>query len=91
MLSRSRRSTVHFSAAFSLRGVSELMPPGDYTIVEDEELIEGASFLAYRRTGTFLVASSNLSGAHVTQMFPIDPDDLAATLRNDERIAEGTE
>jgi hypothetical protein len=44
-----KHTTVRFTAPFSLRGVDEVQPPGDYAIDEDEELIDGLSRLAYRR------------------------------------------
>jgi hypothetical protein len=54
MIARITQSTVHFGAAFSLTGVDQILPPGDYQIAEDEELIEGPSWIAYRRVATFI-------------------------------------
>jgi hypothetical protein len=48
-MKRTKHTTVRFTAPFSLSGVDEIQPPGDYAIAEDEELIDGISWLAYRR------------------------------------------
>ena len=48
MNTRTKHTTVKFTAPFSLRGVDEIQPPGDYAIDEDEELIDGLSWLTYR-------------------------------------------
>ena len=49
---RTTRETVTFDHPFSLMAVDDLQPAGTYTIDIDEELIEGLSFLAYRRVAT---------------------------------------
>ena len=54
MNTRTTHTTVRFTAPFSLSGVDEIQPPGDYAIAEDEELIDGLSWLAYRRVATFI-------------------------------------
>jgi hypothetical protein len=80
---KTRRTTVHFSDKFSLRGTEAVLPPGDYVIVEDEELIEGLSFLAYRRVGAFIEVPSVSSKTRSMQMFPIDFADLEKALWQD--------
>jgi len=37
---------------FNLKGVDRLLPPANYRVVTDEDLIEGLSFPAYRRAST---------------------------------------
>jgi hypothetical protein len=49
---RTAHETVTFDRPFSLSSVDEVQPAGTYTVVIDEELIEGLSFLAYRRVAT---------------------------------------
>ena len=83
MLTKTRRTTVHFADAFSLPGIDVVLPSGDYVIVEDEELIDGLSFVAYRRTGTFIEGPSVSSKARSMQMFPIDFADLENVLWQD--------
>ena len=80
MLTRTRRSTIRFSSAISLTGVDQMLPAGDYSIVEDEELIEGLSRAAYRRAGTFIEVPASLSKARATQMFAIDREELDAAI-----------
>lgn len=64
-----------FRHPFLLKGVDRTVPAGDYRVVTDEELIEGLSFLAYRRVSTiFLPATEHGSW----EMITVDPQDLAA-------------
>jgi hypothetical protein len=41
MTNRTIRRAVTFLRPFYLKGVDRLLPPGDYDVVTDEELIEG--------------------------------------------------
>ena len=54
---RTKHTTVTFTAAFALSGVDEIQPPGDYAIDEDEELIDGLSWLAYQHRTTSFTSS----------------------------------
>ena len=75
-----------FKHPFSLKGVDGMLPAGDYRVLTDEELIDGLSFLAYRRVATMifpLAVRSDLSG-----MFTIDPQDLAAAQEQDRATPE---
>lgn len=87
MLSRTKQSVVRFSEAFSLVGVEQILSPGEYTIIEDQELIEGISWLAYRRVGTFIELPPCRSNGHMMQMVSIDHGDLEATLFEDTKKA----
>ena len=42
-----------FSHPFLLKDIDRTLPPGDYQVITDEELIEGLSFSAYRRVSTY--------------------------------------
>ena len=44
MTQRSHSKSVVFSHSFELKGVDRILPPGEYRIVTDEELIEELSF-----------------------------------------------
>jgi hypothetical protein len=55
MTMRTSRKTVTFRRPFSLSGIDEVQPAGTYTVETNEELIEGLSFPAWRRTGTVLL------------------------------------
>jgi hypothetical protein len=52
MTIRTSTKTVTFRRPFWLKGVDRLLPPADYRVVTDEELIEGLSFSAYHRVST---------------------------------------
>jgi hypothetical protein len=52
MTLRSRRETITFQHPFRIRGVDRLLPAGAYEVITDEEMIEGLSFAAFRRTVT---------------------------------------
>ncbi len=81
---RTKHTTVTFTAPFALSGVDEIQPPGDYAIDEDEELIDGLSWLAYRRVATFihLPAISSIDGRK-NQLVGIDHSELEGALRED--------
>jgi len=49
MIARSLSKTVVFCRPFLLKGIDRTVPPGEYRVVTDEELIEGISFPVYRR------------------------------------------
>jgi hypothetical protein len=52
MTVRTIRRTISFLRPFYLKRVDRLLPPGDYQVMTDEELIEGLSFPAYHRVST---------------------------------------
>jgi hypothetical protein len=85
MTARITQSTVHFGASFSLTGVDEMLPPGDYAISEDEELIEGPSWIAYRRVGTF-ICLTDVSLTSV-KFFAVDHSELETAQRQDQQNA----
>jgi hypothetical protein len=51
---RTTTKIVTFHKPFCLKGVDRLLPPADYRVVTDEELIDGVSFAAYRRLSTVI-------------------------------------
>ena len=81
MTIRTIRKTIAFRKPFYLKGVDRLLPPGDYSVVTDEELIEGLSFSAYHRISTVMFVPAQ-SGSAV-EMVTIEPLDLEATLEQD--------
>jgi hypothetical protein len=58
MAVRTTNKTVTFHGPFCLKGVDRLLPPADYRVMTDEELIEGLSFSAYRRISTAALTGS---------------------------------
>ena len=71
-ITRVTHKQVAFSGPFQLHGYDETFPAGDYDVETDEELIEGVSFLAYRRTATLLHVRSKTR----SRILAIDPRDL---------------
>jgi hypothetical protein len=81
MTIRTINKTVTFHRPFCLKGVDRLLPPADYRVVTDEELIEGVSFLAYHRISTVIFVPAQ-SGSAI-EMATIDPLDLQAAQEQD--------
>jgi hypothetical protein len=81
MTMRTTTQTVTFRRPFCLKGVNRLLPPADYRVVTDEELIDGLSFSAYRRVSTAIFVPAE-SGCAV-EMVIIDPLDLQAAQDHD--------
>jgi hypothetical protein len=79
---RTTREPVTFVHAFLLDGAEGVQPAGTYDVEVDEELIEGVSFLAYRRVATtiYLPLGSEAVGSH--QAVRVDPGELEAVHRN---------
>ena len=80
-MTRTTTKTVTFHKLFCLKGVDRLLPPADYRVVTDEELIDGVSFAAYRRISTAIFVPA-ASGCAV-EMVTIDPVDLQAAQERD--------
>jgi hypothetical protein len=83
MTTRTTTKTVAFHRPFNLKGVDRLLPPANYRVVTDEDLIEGLSFPAYRRASTVIFVPAE-SGCAV-EMVTIDPSDLLAAIERDAR------
>ncbi len=76
MMTRTKRFTAHMLKPFTLSGVEGVQPAGDYAVEQDEELIEGASFVAYRRVATFISLPAISTRSGLLQSVTIDPDEL---------------
>jgi hypothetical protein len=84
MLTRTTTRYVHFNGPFSLAGVEGLQTAGDYRVHEDEEQIEGLSWLAYRRIATLI----EITRGQKTSVVTIDPSDLEDALENDQAASK---
>jgi len=80
---RTQRKTVVFSHPFRLKGVDRVLPPGDYQVVTDEELIEGLSFPVYHRVSTAIIVPAQSHQASSVEMVAIDPRDLQSAQDRD--------
>ena len=81
MTIRTSTETVTFHRPFCLKGVDRELPPGNYRVVTEEELIEGLSFPVYHRISTVIFVRSSSGSA--TEMRTIDPDDLKGAQERD--------
>ena len=78
---RTTNKTITFHQPFRLEGVDGVLPPADYRVVTDEEIIEGLSFVAYHRVATSIFVPAPFGSA--VEMVPIDPLDLQAVQERD--------
>ena len=83
MTQRSHSKSVVFSHSFELKGVDRILPPGEYRIVTDEELIEELSFPVYRRVATMIFVQAVSHHASSVEMVPFDPQELQAAQERD--------
>jgi hypothetical protein len=81
MLTRTREKTCTFGNPFKLKGIDRELPAGSYRVTTDEELIEGLSFLVYRRVSTMIFVPGRYSGS--LEMLAIEPADLKAAQERD--------
>ena len=85
MMTRSDSKTVVFSHPFELKGVDRVLPPGNYRVVTDEELIQELSFPVYRRISTMIFVPVETYNASI-EMVTIDPRHLQEALDRDRAI-----
>jgi hypothetical protein len=90
LATRTRHKTVVFSQPFRLKGVDRVLPPGDYEVVTDEELIEGLSFPVYHRVSTAIMVPAQSHPASSVEMVAIDPRDLQAAQERDTAMSAAT-
>ena len=79
---RTKRRILTFKRPFTLKGVDGQLPPGDYELVTDEELIEELSFPVFRRVASWIMAPAR-GAATATEMIPIDPAEIAVAHERD--------
>jgi len=87
MTTRTTTKNVTFRRPFYLKGIDRSLPPADYRVVTDEEVIDGLSFTAYRRVSTVIFVLAE-SGSAV-EMITIDPLDLQAA-KDQETLSDNT-
>ncbi|MCO8146944.1 hypothetical protein NHN26_17305, partial [Rhodovulum tesquicola] len=68
---------------FTVPGYSDELPAGDYDLLVEEELLQGLSFEAWRRTATYLTVQGRGSHAGRTEMRAMTEHDLTAALSRD--------
>jgi hypothetical protein len=80
---RITHSTVRFDHPFVLPSVEGEQPPGIYAVETTEVLIDGLSFVAYRRLSTTITLASSQFGPASRQVVTIEPLDLEAAQKRD--------
>ncbi|SLN71598.1 hypothetical protein TRL7639_04256 [Falsiruegeria litorea R37] len=90
MLTRSTRSMVTFSNDFTIGDSQMKLPPGTYEIVAEEELIQGISVKAYRRTATYLIVRGRGARAGQTTMQMFTKKELEHAIACDRVLSETT-
>ena len=90
MLTRSTRSMVTFSNDFTIGDSQREFPPGTYEILVEEELIQGLSFKAYRRTATYLMVRGHGARAGQTTMQVTTKEELDHAIACDRSLCEIT-
>jgi len=83
MITRTQTKFVVFGHPFDLKGVDRTLPPGEYKVVTDEQLIEELSFPVYRRVATMIFVPGHSGPASCVEMMTIDPRDLEAAQERD--------
>jgi hypothetical protein len=82
-MNRTTQTTISFSSPFMLPGFEAPQPAGDYRVDVDEEMIEGVSRIAWRRTAAFIHLPAIGRGSSTSQMVPVAPADLDAAIQKD--------
>jgi len=86
---RSTRSKVTFRHPFTLSGYPDELPAGDYEVLVEEELLQGLSFAAYRRTAAYLMVQAGGGTAGRTELRPIADPDLVMLLSSEGDLEPG--
>lgn len=83
---RSRRETITFKYPFRIAGIDRLLLAGAYEIVTDEEMIEGLSFVAFRRVATMIMVPVAASRSSTMEMVSISSIALSDAQRIDASV-----
>jgi hypothetical protein len=83
MTMRSRRETITFKHPFRIEGVDRLLSAGTYEVITDEEMIEGLSFVAFRRVATMIMVPAAAPGSSTMEMIAISSIALSDAQRID--------
>jgi len=85
-ITRTKRVTLRFLHPFTLKGIDRRLPPGNYEVVSDEELIEELSFPVYRRVATLIFVPGEAYRKSSIEMVDVDPQELAAAHARDQAL-----
>jgi hypothetical protein len=85
MTTRTTQSVVRVPRSFRLDGFANAHPPGEYRVDREEELIEGLSWTAWRRIGTFIHLPAIGIRSSAQQMVRVDPSEIEAICEQEEQ------
>ncbi|MBD9454235.1 hypothetical protein IB244_22275 [Rhizobium sp. RHZ02] len=88
MTERTTASEITFSHPFILGSLVVPLDAGTYRLIVDEELIEGLSFPAYRRTGTHLEIPAVGVEIGTRQLLQVPRQELEAAMQRDAEDGE---
>lgn len=83
MTIRTSQTMLTFTRHFQLDGFSGFQPAGEYRVDLDEELIEGLSFIAYRRVAALLHLPAISAPQGCVQLVTMTPSELDAIVEHD--------
>lgn len=89
MKTRTIETSVTFTRPFALSGLNEVLPAGDYIVETEEELVDGISYAAYRRTSTVLRLPARSGPSHLTRAMTVDPAELDEAMTRDQAQVAG--
>jgi hypothetical protein len=88
MMLRTSQRTVAFRRPFLLEALGEELPAGNYCVETEEELVEGISYAAYRRSTTVLLLPAAAGTGGFSRALTIDPQDLETALERDQLTSD---
>tara|TARA_E500000318_G_scaffold111931_1_gene132747 strand:+ start:3716 stop:4117 length:402 start_codon:yes stop_codon:yes gene_type:complete len=84
---KTTRKTYVFSAPFNLTGFDQSFPAGQYNVEIEEQMMEGMSFVAFKRIATTMrmihAADGRAKPGLVNNTFNIDPRDFELAILKD--------
>ena len=80
---RTSHKTVTFARPFSLNGIDEVQPAGNYTVETHEDSVPGLSVPTWRRIATLIFLPARPGGAFLERVVNIDPLELEAAQERD--------
>nr|WP_321979792.1 hypothetical protein [uncultured Cohaesibacter sp.] len=80
MNNRIATSIIHFDHPFQFPGSGKTHPAGDYTLIREDEAIEGISWMAYRCKSICIDVPSIGTTKGQTERHTVDQDELTAMI-----------
>ncbi|MDA4848862.1 hypothetical protein [Hoeflea poritis] len=84
MTVRTQHFTVRFAAPFSLYGIDEIQPAGDYAVEQDEKLVNGKYTADQCRIATFIHLPGVSGPLGKVRLVPVDPSELDEAVRQED-------